>query len=136
MNMSLKNQELKSFYYDEFAEQILLGAMLIDNKYANDVFTVISPSDFFKNSNQKIAIAIYDLINDDSIADIVTIAGHLDRTNNLKIAGGHEYIITLLDIVPENVDITEYIKTILTISTLRQLILNAADIIIKEKRNR
>jgi len=131
--MKSKNniESLNSLPHDEYAERAVLGAMLINNKYTNEVFSEISPSDFYRNSNQLIASAINNLINDNKTADIVTIPGHLERQNNLKFAGGYEYITSLVDGIPENFDITEYIKTILELSSLRQVILTAANVVKK-----
>ncbi len=122
-------ESMKSLPYDEHAERAVLGAMLIDNRYANEVFSLITPSDFHRNKHQVIAAAINNLVNDGITADIVTIPGHLDRTNDLKIAGGYEDIVTLTDGVPENIDITEYIKTILELSSLRKIIYASANVV-------
>lgn len=131
MEGSEKRELKKSLPYDEFAERAVLGAMLIDNKYANEVFSEIEPSDFYRNSNQVIAAAINNLVNDGTTADIITVSGHLDRKNDLKIAGGHEYITTLIDGVPDSIDISVYIKTILDLSVLRQLVLASANVVKK-----
>ncbi len=128
---NVNSGSMKSLPYDEYAERAVLGAMLINNNYANEVFSEIAPSDFHRNSNHVVAAAINKLINDGTTADIVTISGHLDRQNDLKIAGGHEYITSLLDGIPDNIDITEYIKTILELSSLRQIILASANVMKK-----
>ncbi len=122
---------MKSLPYDEFAERAVLGAMLIDNKYTNEVFSEIGSADFYRNSNQVIAAAISNLVNDGTTADIVTVSGYLERKNDLKIAGGHEYVTSLLDGVPDSIDITEYVKTILELSSLRKIILASANVVKK-----
>jgi len=131
MQKTVNSDFKKSLPYDEYAERAVLGAMLIDNRYASEVFSEISPSDFYRNSNQVIATAINNLVNNNTTADIITISGHLDRQNDLKIAGGHVYITSLIDGIPDNIDITEYVKTILELSSLRQIILTSANVVKK-----
>jgi replicative DNA helicase len=126
-----ENPELnKALPHDGFAERAILGAMLIDNNYTNLVFSEINSDDFYNNANRIIAAAINYLLNNDHKADLVTVAGHLEKTKELKFVGGHEYISTLLDGVPDNINIEEYVHVVKDRASLRRLI-NASMGVIK-----
>ena len=56
---------------DEFSERALLGSMLIDNRYTNEVFSDLSSEDFYIDSNKKIAAAISYLVNKGEQIDII-----------------------------------------------------------------
>lgn len=96
--------------------------MLIDNSYANEVFSQINSDDFYRDSHKIIAAAINKLIDSSISADIVTVAGHLESNKELKFVGGYEYLSSLLDGVPENINIEEYLVTVKDRSALRKLI--------------
>ena len=53
----------KTLPYDELAERAILGAMLIDNKYVNVVFSNLNSDDFYSSSHKNIAVAIENLVN-------------------------------------------------------------------------
>lgn len=107
--------------HDEYAERAVLGAMLVDNRYASEVFSGVQSADFFRESHQKIAAAIDFLINRGESADPITVGALLKKRNELKFVGGYEYLNGLLDGVPQSINITEYIAVIRDRSSLRSL---------------
>jgi replicative DNA helicase len=117
--------------HDEIAEKALLGAMLIDNRYVNQVFSEISSEDFFRDAHILIAQAVLQLINGDSAADIITVSSYLEKKKKLQFVGGHAFVSALVDDIPENLDIKEYIKIVKDRSTLRKIILTSRGIIQK-----
>jgi replicative DNA helicase len=118
-----ENSELtQALPHDGFAERAILGAMLINNNYANLVFSEINSDDFYRDSHRIIAAAVNKLVNSGSTADIITIASLLDKNNELKFVGGYEYLSSLLDGVPESLNIDEYIRIVKDRSSLRKLI--------------
>ncbi|MCP5051482.1 MAG: replicative DNA helicase [bacterium] len=114
-------QSNQTLPHDGFAEKAILGAMLIDNKYANDVFSEINSEDFYRDSHKRIAAAIDKLVNSGGNADIVTVGGLLDQSKELKFVGGYEYLSSLLDGVPGTINIEEYVRSVKDRSSLRQL---------------
>ena len=115
--------------HDGFAERAILGAMLIDNKYINEVFSEINSDDFYRDSHKIIAAAIDKLVNSSSSVDIVTVAGHLNKSKELKFVGGVEYLSSLLDGVPENINVEEYIRVVKDRSSLRRLMKASMEVI-------
>jgi replicative DNA helicase len=117
--------------HDEIAERALLGAMLLDNRYVNQVFSEIACEDFFRDTHTLIATAVLHLVNAGSTADLITVASHLEKSKELKFVGGHSFISSLVDDIPENLDIKEYIKIVKDRSMLRKIILTSMGIIQK-----
>ena len=115
--------------HDGFAERALLGAMLIDNHYTNLVFEKVNSDDFYRDSHKIIASAISRLVDNGGTADIVTVAGYLENTKELKFVGGYEYLSSLLDGVPDNLNVDEYIAVVRDRSALRKLILTSMGVI-------
>ena len=109
--------------HDEIAEKALLGAMLIDNHYVNQVFSEISSEDFSRDAHILVAQAVLHLVDSNSAADIITVSSHLEKKKKLQFVGGHAFITSLVDDIPENLDIKEYIKIVKDRSTLRKIIL-------------
>ncbi|MEI6614084.1 MAG: replicative DNA helicase [Chrysiogenales bacterium] len=129
--MSITLDLKKALPHDEIAEKALLGAMLLDNRYINQVFSEISSEDFFRDTHNLIAAAVLQLTNNSSTADIVTVASFLEKNKELKFVGGHAFISTLVDDIPENLDIKEYIKIVKDRSLLRKIIITSMGIIQK-----
>ena len=117
--------------HDEIAEKALLGAMLLDNRYVNQVFAEITSDDFFRDSHVLIAQAVLQLSNSGSAADIITVSSLLEKRKKLQFVGGHAFITSLVDDIPDNLDIQEYVKIVKDRSTLRKIILTSQGIIQK-----
>ncbi|MCU0276359.1 MAG: replicative DNA helicase [Acidobacteria bacterium] len=117
--------------HDEIAEKALLGAMLLDNRYVNQVFSEVSSEDFFRDSHVLVAQAVLQLTNAGSAADIITVSSLLEKRKKLQFVGGHAFITALVDDIPESLDIQEYIKIVKDRSTLRKIILTSRGIIQK-----
>ncbi len=121
---------------DEFAERALLGSMLIDNRYVNEVFSTLNSEDFYIDSNKKIAAAIVFLINKGEPVDIITISEFLKRKKELKFVGGYDYINSLTDGIPQKLNISEYIKIVKDRSSLRKIITTSMGVIQKGVENK
>jgi replicative DNA helicase len=111
----------KTLPHDGFAEKAILGAMLIDNDYAGYVYEKITSDDFYRDSHKLIAAAIYKLIDDKKKADVITVAGLLDKNKELKFVGGFEYLSSLLDGVPGSFNLKEYVGIVKDRASLRKI---------------
>ncbi len=110
------------------AEQAILGAMLSDRKHADKALEELKPEDFFKDSNREIFSALKSL-NDDLIpVDMVTLVNELNKRGTLEVVGGLEYITLLMDVVPVQANIENYIEILHEKSVMRQLINMSQDI--------
>jgi len=124
-----QSELLQALPHDGFAERAILGAMLINNNYANLVFSEINSDDFYRDSHRTIAGVIDKLVNSNHTADIVTVAGALENSNELKFVGGYEYLSSLMDGVPENIEIDEYVRIVKDRSCLRKLMLASMGVV-------
>ncbi len=61
------------------------------------------------------------MINSEKKADVVTVAGILDKNKELKFVGGFEYLSSLLDGVPGNINLEEYVRVVKDRASLRKL---------------
>jgi len=121
MSTGDKSGLIPAMPHDEFSERALLGAMLIDNRYVNEVFSELNSDDFYRESHRIIASAINFLVNKGKTADMITVSGHLKSRRQLKIAGGYDYIASVVDGIPEKLRLDEYIQVVKDRSALRQI---------------
>lgn len=127
--MTEQSDSIQALPHDGFAERAILGAMLINNNYANVVFSEINSDDFYRDSHKIIAACINKLIENGTTADIVTVSGLLNHNNELKFVGGYDYLSSLLDGIPENIDIDEYVSIVKDRAALRKLIKASMEVI-------
>ncbi len=127
--MNITPELSKALPHDGLAERAILGAMLIDNGYANEVFSAINSDDFYRDSHKKIAGAVCKLIDEGKAADTITVAGQLEKENELKFVGGYDYLNSLLDGIPANINIEEYVNIVRERAALRRLILTSMGVI-------
>lgn len=111
------------------AEKTVLGGILLNNKNLNVVLSIISPEDFYKDSNRKIIGKIVTLVDKGKPVDVVTLSEELQKEGVLDEVGGASYLSSLLDGVPKSLNIEFYAQIIKEKALLRQLILSSAKII-------
>ncbi|MCK4556576.1 MAG: replicative DNA helicase [Candidatus Aminicenantes bacterium] len=111
------------------AEKTALGGILLNNKNLNVVLSIISPEDFYKDSNRKIIEKIISLVDKSKPVDVVTLSEELQREGTLDEVGGASYVSSLMDGVPKSLNVEFYAQIIKEKSLLRQLILSSAKII-------
>ncbi len=111
------------------AEKTILGGILLNNKNLNVVLSIISPEDFYKDSNRKIIEKIISLVDKGKPVDVVTLSEELQKEGALEEVGGASYVSSLMDGVPKSLNIEFYAQIIKEKSLLRQLILSSAKII-------
>ncbi len=129
--MTATSDLIKALPHDEFAERAILGAMLINNKYSNIVFSKIDSEDFYRDSHKTIAQAIKRLVEKGKPADTVTICGYLEKGKELKFVGGYDYLNSLIDGIPDNINIEEYVDTVKDRSALRKIIVASLGVVQK-----
>lgn len=111
------------------AEKTILGGILLNNENLNPVLTIISPEDFYKETNRKIIEKIIFLVDKGLPVDVVTLSEELQKEGSLEEIGGASYLSSLMDGVPKSLNIEFYARIIKEKSLFRQLILSSAKII-------
>jgi replicative DNA helicase len=66
--------------HSQEAEKTVLGGILVNNKNLNVVLSIISPEDFYKESNRKILDKIIVLVDKSLPVDLLTITEELQKS--------------------------------------------------------
>jgi replicative DNA helicase len=128
--VDIDSQLLKNvFPHSLEAEKTVLGGILVNNKNLNVILSIISPEDFYKDSNRRIIDKIISLVDKGLPVDIITLSDELQRAGVLEEVGGASYLSSLMDGVPKSLNIEFHARIIKEKSLLRQLILSSAKII-------
>ena len=107
---------------DMAAEQSVLGAMLISKDAIADVVEVLRGPDYYRPAHEDIHDAILDLYSRGEPADMVTVAGELQRRGVLQKIGGAPYLHTLAANVPIAANAGFYAEIVREKSILRRLV--------------
>jgi len=111
------------------AEKTVLGGILVNNTNLNVVLSIISPEDFYKDTNRKILDKIIVLVDKNQPVDLLTITEELQKAGALEEVGGASYVSSLMDGVPKSLNIEYHARIIKEKALLRRLILSSAKII-------
>lgn len=111
------------------AEQMVLGAILIENDSINKVIELLSPDDFYKDTHRRIFTVMRDMFETGDAIDLITLSDALRGKTGLEAAGGASYLATLVSLVPTAANIKHHARIVREKSVLRKLIHSATDII-------
>lgn len=111
------------------AEKTVLGGILVNDRNLNVVLSIISPQDFYRETNQKILEKIITLVDKGIPVDLLSLSEELQRAGVLEEVGGAAYLSSLMDGVPKSLNIEYHAQIIKEKSLLRRLILSSAKII-------
>jgi len=107
---------------DIFAEQSVLGAMLMSKQAIDPASELLSGRDFYRPAHEAIFEMIVDLANRGEPVDALTVKSELQRRGELARIGGAPYLHDLVNAVP-NVASADYYATIVREkAVLRRLI--------------
>jgi replicative DNA helicase len=108
------------------AEQSVLGGLLLENHAWERIADLINDQDFYSAAHRHIWKQIVRLIDNNSPADVVTVAEALESRNLLDGIGGLAYLAALAQNTPSAANIRHYAEIVRERTTMRAL-LNAAD---------
>ena len=94
--------------YSADAEVGVLGGILIDRGAIRRTANILSSSDFFREQNRTIHLAMLRLDGRGDVIDVITIAEELKKTGEMEAAGGFDYLAALVDAVPSAVNIEHH----------------------------
>lgn len=115
--------------YNEHAEQSVLGALLLDEHFFDDIYATLKPSDFYIRRHQIIYKTIIYLISIKSPIDTLTVLSYLADKNMLEQAGGEVYVFEISKNVPCVANAIHYAKMVKDCSIDRQIIQLAHEMI-------
>ena len=110
------------------AEQSLLGGLLIENEALDKIADLVSPNDFYRQDHRLIYQHIIKLVEQNSPADIVTVAESLEKNAELVTVGGISYLGSLAQNTPTSANIRRYAEIVRERSIMRYLVEVGSDI--------
>lgn len=111
------------------AEQAVLGSLLIDAEMIYRVESVLSPTDFFRESHVSIYQAMLRLFARRAEVDILTLTDELSQAGHLKKVGGEGYLVGLITQTPTSVHAVHYARVVARLAARRRLIQAAGKIV-------
>ncbi|HJP53051.1 MAG TPA: replicative DNA helicase, partial [Pseudomonadales bacterium] len=109
-------------------ERSVLGGLMLDDRAWDNISTIITAEDFYRNDHRIIFRCMGDLAERNQPLDIVTIAESLQLVNELTNVGGTPYLSELADITPTASNIKAYAEIVVERATVRNLISVAHEI--------
>lgn len=110
------------------AEQSVLGSLMLDKDAIIRVADTLSTGDFYKEAHNMIYESMLDLYEKSEPIDVLTLSDKLKDKKQLETIGGASYLATLVSTVPSAANIGYYASVVHKKSTLRRLIVAAAEI--------
>ena len=104
------------------AEQALLGALLSNNKAFERVSEFLAPEHFADPIHARIFTAIRRRVENNALADVVTLKGEFEHSGVLEEVGGTSYLVQLVSATVGIINAGEYGRLIHDCWIRRQLI--------------
>jgi replicative DNA helicase len=94
------------------AEQMVLGAILIENDSINKVVETLSPDDFYKDNHRRIFSMMLDMFETGEAIDLITLTDALRGKVGLESVGGASYLAYLVSLVPTAANIKNHARIV------------------------
>ena len=107
--------------YSVEAEMSTLGAMLLSERAAEEIVTILAEDDFYRPSHRLVFRAMKALIAGHKPIDMVTLIEELKARGDLANVGGPDYLTEIDLYVPSATNSAAYAQIVLDKSTLRRL---------------
>jgi replicative DNA helicase len=114
--------------HDIEAEEAVIGSLLVDGDAIFKIATFLRSEDFYREKNQWLYAACFDLYERNEAIDQVTVAHELGRRERLEAVGGAAYLSHLVSNVATSVHIEHYAQIVHRMSAMRHLIMAAGQI--------
>ncbi len=103
------------------AEMSTLGSMLLSDRAAEEIVSMLTEEDFYYPAHRQIFRAMRQLLNNSKPLDLLTVKNELVARGALEEAGGEDYLIEIAEFVPSAANATFYAQIVLDKATLRRL---------------
>jgi|TARA_B110001454_G_scaffold210249_1_gene224576 replicative DNA helicase len=115
-------------------EEVVLGALMIDNESLSDTIDSLRPEYFYKPDHQRIFEAIVNLFNNSKPVDILTVSEELKRMDVLESIGGMLYISQLTNNISSSSN-TEFHARIIAEKFIKRSLISISNNIIGDAFN-
>jgi len=113
------------------AEQMVLGAILIDNAALDIIVDALAPDDFYRSAHQRIYKTMLSLHERREAVDLITLTEEIKKFGGLEEVGGASYPAMLVSLVPTAASIKHHAAIVREKSVFRRAIAAAHDILEK-----
>mgnify|MGYP000912594730 CR=1 FL=1 len=103
------------------AEMCALGSMILSERAAEELVTILSEEDLYVPAHREIFKVITQLLRNSKAIDLVTVKNELVARDRLSQVGGVEYLIQLAESVPSAANSKYYAGIVQDKATLRRL---------------
>lgn len=107
--------------YSPEAEMSTLGSMILSERAAEEIVTILEENDFYRPAHREIFRAMRQLLNNSKPIDLVTLKDELTMREKLGDVGGIEYLFEIANYVPSASNSNYYAGIVLDKATLRRL---------------
>lgn len=111
------------------AEQALIGALLVNNKFYEKIGDLLKPEHFADATHRKIFAAMAKLLMNQRTADIITLRSYFEQEGTLEQVGGFPYLVKLAESASPLTNIEHYAQFIYDRYLRRELINTGYEII-------
>ncbi|MEZ5401150.1 MAG: replicative DNA helicase [Bryobacteraceae bacterium] len=111
------------------AEQLVLGAILLDDNNFVVVGATLKPEDFSLEKHRRIFGAMSGLSEGGEKIDRITVANELMRRGQLESVDGLSYLVSLDDNLPQIYNLESYVRIVREKALLRRIILSSQKLI-------
>ncbi len=99
--------------YDNAAEQCVLGALLLGDRFTlGAVTSIVSSRDFYEERHQQIFEALVGLADKGETIDLLTLQEELIQRGVFEQIGGFAFLLGLFDKLPTTLQVADYAKTV------------------------
>lgn len=99
-----------------------LGSMLLSERAAEEIVTILSEEDFYRPAHRLIFRSMFQLVQNRKPIDILTLEDELKARGQLMEAGGANYLLELAHYTPTASNSNYYAQIVLDKATLRNLV--------------
>jgi replicative DNA helicase len=111
------------------AERAVIGSIILDANYCDDVSTIIKPEDFYADANQILFREVLAVYRDYRVVDVLLLMDRLTEMSLMGAIGGEEYLYKIAHSVPWAANAVHYAKIIKEHSSKRSCIHAAKDLL-------
>lgn len=126
--MRLATEELVPLHSLEM-EMSTLGSMMLDERAAEEVLSILDTDDFYRPAHRDVFRAIRQLVNSGKPPNLEFVIQELKDREVLSEIGGEDYLIQIAEYVPSPSSATFYAREVQNKSTLRRLEQAGRDIV-------
>ncbi len=109
-------------------EKAVLGALMIDKNAFDSISNMLRPDSFYDPRNQKVFLAILELLQKNYPIDVLSVTEQLAHNGNLEEVGGPSYVAELSSRVASSANIEYHARVIAQKAVARQLIVITSNI--------